>query len=88
MFRESVKYVWTSHYYKKVLVLNEFSSGILLTIPPSPNIQILLYVSGQNEKGRQQNNKSEKAFVKEYVWPQHKDYGEDQLYNITSESTI
>ena len=36
----------------------------------------LLYLSGWNEKGRQQNNESEKAFVKtkEYVWHQNKDY--------------
>ena len=37
---------------------------------------LVLYLSGQNEKGRQQNNESEKAFVKtkEYVWPKNKDY--------------
>ena len=33
----------------------------------------LLYLSGRNEKGRQWNNESEKAFVKtqEYVWGQN-----------------
>ena len=35
-----------------------------------------LHLSGRNEKGRQQNNESKKAFVKakEYVWHQNKDY--------------
>ena len=37
---------------------------------------LLFYLSGQNEKERQLNNESEKAFVKtkEYVWSQNKDY--------------
>ena len=37
---------------------------------------LLLYLSGWNEKDRQLNNESEKAFVKtkEYVWSQNKDY--------------
>ena len=35
-----------------------------------------MYLSGTNEKGRQQHNESEKEFVmkKEYVWRQQKDY--------------
>ena len=39
-------------------------------------LPILLYLSDQNEKEHQQNNESEKAFVKtkEYVRRQNEDY--------------
>ena len=39
-------------------------------------LTILLYLSRQNEKGHQQNNESEKAFVKteEYDRRQNEDY--------------
>ena len=39
------------------------------------NMTHIMYLSGQNEKGLQQDDESEKAFAKtkEYVWHQNKD---------------
>ena len=41
------------------------------------NLEVkIMYLSGQNEKGHQQDNESEKAFAmtKEYYWHPNKDY--------------
>ena len=48
----------------------------ILGIARANNGMLLFYLSGQNEKERQLNNESEKAFVKtkEYVWSKNKDY--------------
>ena len=48
----------------------------ILGIARANNGMLLFYLSGQNEKERQLNNESEKAFVKtkEYVWREYKEY--------------